>query len=169
MRPSYVRTASSVSVALYLLLAGCAHDTPQPRDLAAHPGACTVEQVNVALTRFSQAILGMNSSAVAAQFTETGSMADQGQRPIVGRAAIQAFLASFEKFKVIQYHIHATSTSVHDSYATQRGQYSEVVVTPNGNTVHPSGVFEAKWVCSSEGVWQIGSMRTARVDAKPAG
>ena len=123
----------------------------------------------MALARFSQAILKMDSSAIAAQFIETGSMADQGQRPIVGRAAIQAFLASFEKFKVLQYRIQATSTSVQDSHATQQGQYSEVVVTPNGNTVHPSGVFEAKWVCSSEGVWQMDSMRTARVDAKPAG
>ena len=169
MKPSHLRTASSLSVALCLLVAGCARDRPQSGELATHQATCTVEQVHVALARFSQSILRMDSAAIAAQFTETGSMADQEQRPIVGRAAIQAFLASFKRFKVLQYHIQATSTSVQDSHATQQGQYTEVVVTPKGDTVRPSGVFEAKWVCNSEGVWQMNSMRTARAAEKPAG
>lgn len=168
VKPLHVEILSSVSVALYLLVIGCAHGRPQLGEIATHQSACTVKQVDVALARFSQAIRRMDSAAIAAQFTETGSMADQGQHPIVGRAAIHAFLASFEKFKVLQYHIRATSTSVQDRHAAQHGQYNEVVVTPNGDTVQPGGVFEAEWVCNSEGVWQMDSMRTARDDTKPS-
>ncbi|MEO8748202.1 MAG: DUF4440 domain-containing protein [Rhodanobacter sp.] len=122
-----------------------------------------------ALARFGQSILRMDAADTAAQFTEAGSIADQGQRPIVGRAAIQAFLESFVKFKVLEYDIKATSTSVQHGRAAQSGSYSQVVVIPDGNTVHVRGSFQAAWECNAEGSWRISSMQTAPAAAKAPG
>ncbi len=168
MKKLRLLTALFSTMAMCLFMAGCAHLSALPGNPPTHQTSGAVEQVDIALARFSRAILRMDSTTIAAQFTENGSMAHQGQQPIVGRAAIKSFLDSFAKFKVLQYDIKATSTSVQYRHATQEGQYSQVVVTPNGNTVHVNGVFAAKWELNSEGVWQISSMRTGPAPEAPA-
>ena len=117
--------------------------------------------VGLRLAQYAQLLQMQDSSAVAAMFEPSGSMAHQGQPPIVGRAAIQTFLESFASYKVLAHKMQLTSAVAHERAVEQIGRYAQSVVTPEGRTVQVSGAFVAVWRRKQGGQWLIQSMRTA--------
>ena len=117
--------------------------------------------VALRLAQYAELLQRQDSSAVAAMFEPSGSMAHEGQAPIVGRVAIQAFLESFASYKVLAHKMQLTSAVAHDRAVEQIGRYTQSVVTPEGGTVQVSGTFVAVWRHEQRGQWLIESMRTA--------
>ena len=88
-------------------------------------------------------------------------MAHQGQPPIVGRAAIEAFLQSFGSYKVLSHQMLVSSVVAQGSTVEQTGTYAQTVLTPEGRTLQVAGRFTAVWHQEQSGAWFIQSMRTA--------
>ena len=88
-------------------------------------------------------------------------MAHQGQPPIVGRAAIQAFLESFANYKVLAHQMKPKSAVAQGHTVQQTGTYEQSVLSPEGRTLQVSGEFAAVWKQEHGGQWFIESMRTA--------
>ena len=94
-------------------------------------------------------------------FETAGSMAHQGQSPIVGRVAIQAFLESFASYKVLSHEMQIASAVAQGHTVQQTGTYAQSVLTPEGRTLQVGGTFSAVWQQEQDGQWLIQSMRTA--------
>ena len=88
-------------------------------------------------------------------------MAHQGQSPIVGRTAIQAFLESFASYTVLAHRMQLTSAVAQGRTVQQTGTYAQSVLTPEGRTLQVGGTFIAVWQQEQGGQWLIKSMRTA--------
>jgi len=94
-------------------------------------------------------------------FEPSGFIAHQGQPPIVGRAAIEAFLQSFGSYKVLSHQMQVSSVVVLGRTVEQTGTYAQAVLTPEGRTLQVAGRFTAAWHQEQSGAWLIQSMRTA--------
>ena len=94
-------------------------------------------------------------------FEPSGSMVHQGQPPVVGRAAIQAFLESFAGYKVLSHQMQVDSFVARGNAVEQTGTYAQAVLTPEGRTLGVAGKFAAVWRQEQDGTWLIQSMRTA--------
>ena len=117
-------------------------------------------QVNAALSQYRDLIVRMEPAAIALLFVDRGSVSHGEQAPIVGRQAIQAFMASFANYKVTEYDLRPKSTVVENGIATQVGTYRQVVTIPAGQTVAVQGTFVAEWELQPGGHWLLRSLHT---------
>ncbi len=117
--------------------------------------------VDVALENYVQLLRRQDAAALSELFAPDGSLGHAGQAPIVGPAAIRAFLESFASYKVVAHAMPVTSVSVEGNHVTQVGTYSQTVRTPDGRTIQVNGIFVAEWERQSDGRWLIRRMRTA--------
>lgn len=117
--------------------------------------------VSQRLEQYAEHLQRQDSAAIAAMFEPSGFMAHQGQPPIVGRAAIQAFLESFAGYKVLAHKMLVTSAVGEVGTVEQTGTYSQSVLTPEGRKLDVAGTFTALWQHEQGGQWLIQSMRTA--------
>ena len=153
------RIAAYLCAIAVFLYAGCG--SMATSDNAQSNNATNAEtQVNAALSRYRELILGMEPASIALLFIEHGSVSHGEQAPIVGRQAIQAFLASFSNYKITEYELKPKSTHVEYGVATQVGTYRQVVTIPAGQTVTVQGTFVAKWELQLGSHWLLRSLHT---------
>ena len=126
----------------------------------ARPAAAAVE-INRALEGYRALIVRQDAPAIAALYTEQGSMAHRGSPAVVGRAAIQRFLESYAAYRVLAEELVADSTEVSGARGTQLGHYRQSVETPHDGTVTVSGTFRAEWLRGRDGRWRIERFETA--------
>lgn len=153
MRTDTQRLLKSFAVSALLVLTAC----------ASSPAALLTSEAVTSqrLAHYAELLRRQDSSAIAAMFERAGSMAHQGQPPIVGRAAIQAFLESFANYKVLAQQMQLTSAVEQGHTVQQTGTYAQSVLTPEGRTLQVRGTFTAVWQQEEDGQWLIQSMRTA--------
>ena len=118
-------------------------------------------KVTDALAAYRQAVFDMNVDAIVENFAPSASISHADQPPVIGKAAIGAFLRTFAGFHVSQYTLDADSTRVDGELAWQHGHYHQAVMTPDGKAVEVSGVFDASWKMQPDGHWRITRMHTA--------
>ena len=123
----------------------------------AHP----VREVNDELEAYRRAVFAMNVGAIVDEFAPSASISHADQPPVIGKAAIGAFLSTFAAFHVTQYTLVADSTRIDGDLAFQHGHYHQAVTTPDGKPVEVSGVFDAEWKKQPDGHWRITRMHTA--------
>jgi ketosteroid isomerase-like protein len=125
-------------------------------------GACSnpERQVNDALAAYRKSIYEMNVDATVALLAPNASISHADQPPVIGTAAIAAFLRTFAGFHVNEYQITGVSTRVNGEAAMQHGRYHQEVTTPDGKPVVVDGVFDASWR-KRDGKWRIENMHTA--------
>ena len=123
---------------------------------AAHPE----RDVNDALGAFRASIAEMNVDATVALLAPSASISHAEEPPVIGRAAIGAFLRSFAGYHVTSYRLVAESTSVNGEFAAQHGHYHQDVQTPDGKQISVDGVFDASWKLQPDGHWRITRMHT---------
>ena len=112
------RLHKSLAMSVLLVLGACA---------SSHPALLSSEAVaSQRLAQYAELLRRQDSSAIAAMFEPAGSMAHQGQRPVVGRADIQAFLKSFSNYKVLAYEMQLTSAVSRAHSVQQTGTYAPV-------------------------------------------
>ena len=159
---------ASVCVAL-ALLPGCGfiivHGTRQA--IAAYTSQ--ESEVNDALARYRALVLRMEPDKLAETFDSRGEVSNGNQTPLKGREAILTFFNSFAGFKILEYEIAATSTTVQGDKAVQKGNYREKMVEPSGETVTVKGIFSAQWSRQPDGHWLILRMHTALRDGSNRG
>jgi ketosteroid isomerase-like protein len=117
-------------------------------------------QVNDSLAAFRKSIQDMNVDATVALLAPNASISHADQPPVIGTAAIGAFLRGFAQFHVTAYELTGVSTHVNGDAATQHGHYHQEVTTPDGKPVVVDGVFDASWR-KRDGKWRIETMHTA--------
>ncbi|HEX4454074.1 MAG TPA: nuclear transport factor 2 family protein [Kofleriaceae bacterium] len=124
--------------------------------------ACTSpeRQVNDGLAAFRKSIYDMNVDATVALLAPSASISHADQPPVIGAAAIAAFLRTFAGYHVTDYQMTGVSTRVNGDAAEQHGHYHQAVTTPDGKPVEVNGVFEADWR-KHDGHWRIERMHTA--------
>src|SRR5262249_60221001 len=83
-----------------------------------------------------------------------------GPQPIVGPRAIEAYLRTFDKYKVLAYPATADTTIVHGDRGHQTGPYVQRVTLPNGQTIEVRGRFQVDWERAGDGRWLIRRMGT---------
>jgi ketosteroid isomerase-like protein len=106
------------------------------------------------LRRYEQLVIAMDHASIAALFAPDGELGAAGQTPIRGPAAIDAYLAKFGDYKVLDEKIVATTTEIHGDTAQQRGTYHQRVRIPKGDVVEVGGDIGIDWVRTPEG-WRI--------------
>jgi hypothetical protein len=128
----------------HVLLAGTAlalaAHTPQPA-LAQSRAADSVD-VTEALEHYASLMRRMASDSIGAMFTPNGELVGTGRPPVVGPAAIAAFLASFSSYHVLADSMRATGIRFSGDTAVQRGTFWQQVQVPAGDTVVARGSFE---------------------------
>ena len=134
-----------------LCLAACGSPAP----------ASSQAVVSQRLARYAELLHRQDAAALSGMFEPSGSMVHQGQPPVVGRAAIQAFLESFAGYKVLSHQMQVDSFVARGSTVEQTGTYAQAVLTPEGRTLEVAGKFAAVWRQEQDGTWLIQSMRTA--------
>jgi ketosteroid isomerase-like protein len=132
-------------VLLVVALAACAH--PE-RD------------VDSALGAYRRSVLEMNVDATVELFAPSASISHANEPPVIGKAAIGAFLRTFAGYKVTSYDLTAASTQIAGDTAAQHGTYHQSVDTPDGKHVEVGGVFDASWRLEPDGQWRITRMHT---------
>ena len=119
---------------------------------AADSGSVEVES---ALRHFSDVMLRMDYSGIAACYADDGELVSTGSSRIIGPSAVRTFLESFKDYKVLDYSIRAEKTTVTNNSATQTGLYMQRVQLPSKEVMLVSGRFDANWIRSGEGRWLI--------------
>ena len=107
-----------------------------------------------ALRRYEQLVIAMDHASIAALFTPDGELGSAGQEPIRGPAAIDAYLAKFGDYKVLDEKIVTTTTEIHGDTAHQLGTYHQRVRVPKGDIVEVGGDIGIDWLRTPDG-WRI--------------
>lgn len=152
-RVRFPRAAGAAFVAA-LAIGGCA--APSAVQTAA-AGA----ELNAALEEYRGLIVRMDARAIAALYTKQGTMAHRGSAPVIGRVAIERFLASFAAYRVLEEELVAETTQVAGAHGLQTGRYRQTVATPNDGTVTVNGTFRAEWLRRGDGHWRLENFETA--------
>lgn len=108
----------------------------------------------------------MASDSIGAMYLPDGALAVPGRTPIVGPAAIRAFLESFAGYHVLAYETVSDSVRLRGDTAFQSGRWWQRVSLPAGDTVSVSGGLSAEWVRNARGEWHLRRMGT---DSRVAG
>jgi len=138
-------------VAFGFALSGCATKVDTRADKAA---------VDAGLQRYSQLLLAMDSSGIAAMFAPEGEVVNPSQPPVHGREAIRAFIASFSDFHVLANVDASSSILIDGSTAEQIGTYRQSVRSPQGHVFDVSGRLEIEWIKDASGQWLIQQLAT---------
>jgi ketosteroid isomerase-like protein len=116
--------------------------------------------VDSALGAYRRSIVEMNVDATVELFAPSASISHANEPPVIGKAAIGAFLRTFSGYKVTSYDLAAASTRISGNTAAQHGTYHQAVDTPDGQHLQVGGVFDASWRLEPDGHWRITRMHT---------
>jgi len=125
-------------------------------------------KVDTRLGEYRQLVVERKLDQLTAMFEPAGELSQDAQPPLVGRAAIAAFLRSSAGAKVVEYELKPASTSAHGDSASQKGSFRQRLLTPDGQTLMAQGEFEATWSRQGDGTWllrDLGALRTVRLPA----
>jgi uncharacterized protein (TIGR02246 family) len=125
----------------------------------AESNATDVVVLDSALQHYANFVLHMQSDSIADLFLQDGEVVNPGEEPLKGRETIRDFLKSFTEYKVIAESMHADSTHINGTNATQVGHYYQKVTVPSGKTIEVSGHFKIEWK-KDQGTWLIRLERT---------
>ena len=125
----------------------------------AESNAVDVVVLDSTLQHYADFVLRMQSDSIADLFLKDGEVVNPGEEPMKGRETIRNFLKSFTEYKVLAESMHADSTHVSGTNATQIGHYYQKVTVPSGNTIEVSGRFRIEWK-KDQGRWLIRLERT---------
>ena len=114
--------------------------------------------VDAALQRYAALVIAMDHDAIGRLFADSGRLLRAGQPPMIGPAAVSAFLESYQDYHVEQNEITPDSTQVQGDSARQVGRYHQRVQLPDHTTVEVRGHFETIWTKVGTD-WRIASMR----------
>ena len=120
-----------------------------------------VSEVEAALAQYRALVLGMQPDKMALMFDASAELSHEDSPPLVGQAAISVYLNSFVGYKVLEYELAATGTTLKGETAIQLGKYRQTVEAPGGKTVADRGSFEARWSHQADGRWLISRLHTA--------
>jgi len=112
-------------------------------------------EVRAALARYVDLARHMDHAGVAAMFAPDGEIVNPGQATVRGPTAVEAFLRGFDAYRVTFYLMAAERTVVDGDRARQSGRFRQIVTTPDGTQVRPSGTFSIDWVRTAPGTWRI--------------
>lgn len=152
--------AATVVLSLWLL-SGCAFVVIHGIRHAYTTYVKPVNEVEAALAQYRTLVLGMQTDKAASMFDASAELSHEDQTPVVGQVAISAFLSSFVGYKVLEYELTATGTTLNGETAIQLGNYRQKVEAPGGETVAVRGRFEARWSHQANGSWLISRLHTA--------
>src|SRR5262249_53888000 len=116
------------------------------------------QSLEAALEHYNRLVERMQSDSIAALFTPDGELGSAGQNPIVGPAAIAAYLHTFDQYKVLSEQMTVDSASIAGDTGFQRGRYAQTVILPSGDTVSVSGNFTVTWLSIGSGNWRVRRM-----------
>ena len=157
-----IRLYRAATVLLLLcLLSGCAFVVLHGVRHAYKTYVKPVNEVEAALAQYRALVLGMQPDKVALMFDASAELSQEDRAPVVGQAAISAYLNSFVGYKVLEYELAATGTTLKGETAIQLGNYRQTVEAPGGETVAVHGRFEARWSHQADGSWLISRLHTA--------
>lgn len=118
------------------------------------------DDVTAALARCAALVLRMQARPLVEMFDLNGELLRDGRDAIVGREALSAFIDSLVGFRVLEFELRATSTTLLGNEAVQQGNYHRKIVVPGGQSVTADGVFNARWLLQADGRWLIVRMQT---------
>ena len=128
---------------------------------ATAPGAAATAGVAAAIAHYCELLRAMDHAGIAAMFAPDGEVANPGQAPIRGRAAIDAFLQGFSDYHVLAYTTEGIHTVVHGETADLTGIFHQRVRVPQGDVVEVAGHLEAHWVRAGQDHWLLQRMATS--------
>lgn len=114
--------------------------------------------VDSALSRYRQLVLDMETDKIVDMFDATAELAIEEQAPALGRDAIRSLLQARVDYKIVEYELTPSSTTVSGGSGNQRGTYRQKLRTPGGQDTTLQGRFEAQWVRQANGPWLIRRM-----------
>ncbi len=82
-------------------------------------------EVAAAFEQYARLLRAMDHAGMAALFVPTGRVVNPGETPIVGPAAIDAFLERFADYKVVRYDVTIDRISVHGDSAVQSARFAK--------------------------------------------
>jgi ketosteroid isomerase-like protein len=121
-----------------------------------------------ALQHYADLISRMAHDSIAALYLPDGELAAPDRDPIVGPAAIAAFLKSFSAYQVYSHRMTADTVRFRGDTALQIGTFRQRVRLPDGTTVEAAGIFRAEWL-QVGGTWRVRRMATAPPPHQAAG
>ena len=165
-----IRIVRAAAIGLLLaLLSGCAFVVLHGVRHAYKTYVKPVSEIEAALAQYRTLVLGMQPDKVALMFDASAELSHEDRAPVVGQAAISAYLNSFAGYKVLEYELAATGTTLKGETAIQLGNYRQTVEAPGGDTVADRGRFEARWLHQADGRWLISRLHTASGSAGAGG
>jgi hypothetical protein len=121
--------------------------------------------LGAALRHFTVLTGRMANDSIGALYLPDGVLGAPDRPPIVGTAAVTAFLATFAGYHVLAYATRADSVRVRADTAFQVGRWWQRVRVPAGDTVSVKGGFRAEWVRIAPREWRIRRLGTFPMDA----
>ena len=120
----------------------------------------TTESVGAALSARNEALdlaLMRNDAAAAAQcFTENAILGESGMADVVGRAAIERFLAAANQKRSVTHHrLTRDELIVTGDRAIEVSRFEETKAWPDRPPVNEWGRVVSFWRRESDGVWRI--------------
>lgn len=121
-----------------------------------------VAEARSMMEQYNQAILKMDSQAIAAFYLPDGAAYDNGNLQAQGPEAILKFMKSFDGVvRVDQYEATITSAQVNGETVTLSGTFQQqYTMLSNHKTGTSSGKFTAEWVRQADGKWLLRKMST---------
>lgn len=117
-------------------------------------------EVAAAFEQYARLLRAMDHAGMAALFVPTGRVVNPGETPIVGPAAIDAFLERFADYKVVRYDVTIDRISVHGDSAVQSARFAQRVRVPARDTIDVTGRIRARLVRDPRGLWRVVEMGT---------
>jgi len=103
----------------------------------------------------------MNFFGQASLFAEDGLLEVAGQPPVQGPKAIQQYLSTNSRFKVLDYSEDPQKPQVDGSKAAQTVIYQQHFRDPQGKSIELNGKLTISWSRSPEGRWLIQRLVTS--------
>lgn len=109
-----------------------------------------------AMHHYDKLIQKKDADSIALLYAPEGELADAAK----GRNAIRTFLNSFADVRVLSNFSTTDTVVLAGDGARLKGMYSQVVVLNEGDTVHLTGTFDARWIYLQIDGWHIARMET---------
>ena len=142
-----IRRALPASLAIAI---ACAAGPPDQAAVAT-----TRQEIAQAMDRYMVAARAVDPDAIAAFYTETGTLFEPGMSPVETRAAIRAFMASFPGVRVEVATATPDAIEVFGDTVLLWGSYFERLAFPGQPVSEQRGKFVAEWVRQPDHTWLI--------------